>query len=446
MSHYSEDELSAYALRPEAFGDRQALEQHVAACDDCRETLEVIEAFDEALHDPLPWEVAGAMPPGRREAPPELLDQARAIAAADSVARELVLPLVDSAIRFREGRISDDSRFFTVAAIRLLCSVANGMHERQPQFGLILADTALEIAAKLPPPAKAKSAWYVGTSYKERANALRYLGRFKEAEEALDRAQEAFESQDRAEPFDLAIVAYVRATLYCKLERFDDAVTFARSAAFIFLTYGDTRRYLSALLAEAIGYYSADRDREAAVLLERIAVLARSADETGILARALANAASCYTRLHEYDKAAAYFDDAIAVIQTLDLPTESARLLWAVAALQVEQGDYDEGLPRLERCRVQLTQLGMVNDAALATLDLVAGLLASGEAARVPELCRVISVTFSSEGMMRNARKALAYLSEAVAAGIATPEAVRHVRSFLEHLPVRPHDEFQQIQ
>src|SRR5436305_1820682 len=224
MSHYTEDELSAYALRPDAIDDREAVAQHVAACCDCRSTLDVIEAFDTALKDPVPWEMSASMPL-RREVPPALLDQARAIATADARARELVMPLVDSAIRFRAARIEDDPRFYTLAVIRLLSKVANGMHERQPQFGLVLADTALTITEKLPPNLQAQSAWYVGTAWKERANALRYLGRFKEADEALDRAEEAFESDDHVEPFDLAIVQYVRATLYCQMERFEEAVS-----------------------------------------------------------------------------------------------------------------------------------------------------------------------------------------------------------------------------
>jgi len=445
MSHYTEDELSAYALRPEAIPDRETVEQHVAACGECRDALDVIEAFDIALRDPLPWEVAGSMPV-RREVPRQLLDQARALAAADAHASALVMPLVDSAIRFREARIDDDPRFFTLAVIRQLCKVANGMHERQPQFGLVLADTALSIGGKLPEALQAKSAWYVGTAWKERANALRYLGRFREAEKALDRAEAAFESDDHVEPFDLAVVAYVRATVCCEMERFDEVIAFARSASATFHVYGDTRRYLSALMAEAVGYYSVRRYREATPLFERVATLGRSAGETGILARALANAANCYARLHEYDKAGAYYADAIAVIDELDLPTESARLLWTRAELKVEQGDYEEGLAGLEHSRVLLNQLGMANDSALATLDLVAGLLAAGQPERVPELCRAISVTFSSEGMMRSAKKALAYLREAVTSGEATPEAVRHVRAFLDRLPGHPHEEFQQIQ
>src|SRR5258706_2559306 len=215
----------------------------------------------------------------RREAPPALLDRAGVIASSDAHARELVMPLVGSAIRFRQAGIDDDPRFFTLAVIRLLCKVANGMHERQPQFGLVLADRALSIDRKLPEPLKARSAWYAGTAWKERANALRYVGRFKEAEEALDRAEEAFESDDHVEPFDLAIVAYVRSTVYCRMERFEDSILCARSAAATFHVYGDTRRYLSALQAEAIGYYSADRDREAVVILERVATFARAAHE-----------------------------------------------------------------------------------------------------------------------------------------------------------------------
>jgi tetratricopeptide (TPR) repeat protein len=443
MSHYTEDELSAYALSPEAIPDGDAVEQHVAACGECRETLDVIEAFDVALRDPLPWEAAESMPV-RREAPAALLDQARAISAADAHARDLVLPLVDSAIRFREARIDEDPRFFTLAVIRLLCKVANSTHERQPQFGLILADTALRIAAKI--PETSGLSWCLGTAWKERANALRYIGRFRECEEALDRAEEAFQSDDHVEAFDLAIVAYVRATLYGKMDRFEGAIELARSASATFHVYGDTRRYLSAQLVEATGYFSAGRDHEAVSLLERVAEDAKAAHETEILAFALANTATSYTRLREFDKASAYYGDAIVVVDDLNLPTESTRLLWALAALKVEQGDYEEGLAGLERSRIQLQQLGMTNDAALATLDLVAGLLAYERPERVPELCRAISVTFSEEGMVRNAKKALAYLMEAVTAGKATPEAVRHVRVFLEHLPESPRGEFQQIQ
>lgn len=445
MSHYTEDELSAYSLRPDALDDREAVEQHVAACCDCRNTLDVIEAFDIALEDPVPWEMSESMPV-RREAPPALLDHARAIAAADARARELVMPLVDSAIRFRAARIDDDPRFYTLAVIRLLSKVANGMHERQPQFGLVLADTALNIVEKLPANLRARSAWHVGTAWKERANALRYLGRFKEAEEALDRAEAAFESDDQVEPFDLAIVQYVRATICAETERFDETVRLARESASQFLFYGDQRRYLAARLVEGFGYYCVDRDREAAPIFESVIEAARAAQEMWILAGSLSNAAACYTHLHLYDKAANYYAEAVSVFTELEIPTERARTLWAWAAMKVESGDYDNGLPELERALDRLKRFDLSNDASLATLDLAAGLLAAGEPDRVPALCRSVAVTFASEGMTRSARKALAYLSEAVNSGTATADEVRHIRTYLERLPTHPNQEFSQLQ
>ena len=445
MSHYNEDELSAYALRPEATDDRTAVEQHVSSCGDCRDALDVIEAFDTALHDPLPWEVAETMPV-RREAPPQLLDQARALAAADAHARELVMPLVDSAIRFREARIDEDPRFFTLAVIRLLCKVANGMHERQPQFGLVLADTALSIAEKLPEPLKARSAWYSGTAWKERANALRFVGRFKEAEEALDRAEEAFEDDDHVEPFDLAIVEYVRATVYCQTERFVEAAQLSREAAIVFQLYGDKQRYLSARIAEASSFYSVDRYAEALPIFESVATDARAIHEMWMLAIALANAASCYTRLGGFEKAFAYYAEALSVVTDLDVPSERARIFWALAALKVESGQYEEGMPELENAQKQLASFGLMNDAALATLDFIAGLIAIGDTDRVPQLCRSVAATFAAEGLSRNAKKALAYLSETVDSGNAAPDAVRHVRTYLARLAVHPQEEFQQLQ
>jgi tetratricopeptide (TPR) repeat protein len=445
MSHYTEDELSAYALRPDAIDDREGVEQHVAACGDCRDTLDVIEAFDIALHDPLPWEMSATMPI-RREAPPALLDHARAIAAADARARELVMPLVDSAIRFRAARIDDDPRFHTPAVIRLLCKVANGMHERQPQFGLVLADTALNITERLPASLQAQSAWCVGTAWKERAIGLRCVGRFKDAEEALNRAELAFDSDEHGEPFDLAIVGYVRATVYCEMERFDEAADLARHAAFVFKQYGDKQRYLSARVAEAGSFYCADRYAEAVPIFEAVGVEARGSKEMWMLAVALANAAACYTRLGSFEKAFAYYADALSVVTNLDVPAERARILWALAALRVESGQYEEGLADLEQAHTQLISFGLMNDAALAKLDLIAGLIAVGDVDRVPDLCRSVAATFAAEGLSRNARKALAYLSETVGSGNALPEAVRHVRTYLSRLSTHPQEEFQQLQ
>jgi len=445
MSHYTEDQLSEYILRRESTSDPQSIEKHLAHCAECRKALELVATFDDALRDPLSWQIADSMAV-RREAPPELLAQARAIAAEDRYAREVLLPIVESPIRFSEARVGDDPRFRTLAVIRLLCSIANKTHEQQPQYGLLLADAALGICGKLPEKAKANSAWFVGTAWKERANALRYLGRFREAEAALDEAENAFASEGYAEPFDLAIVSYVRATVRAETEQFSDAVRLAREAAEQFAIYGDRRRYLSSRLVEGMGLYCADRDHEALSIFEAVVETSRAEGETWILARALANAASCYTHLQRYDEATSHYAEAMGVLMAMDVPTEQARIQWALASLKVERGHFEDGLPALECARETLRRLDLSNDASLCTLDLAAGLLAAGHPEGVDELCRSVALTFASEGMTRSARKALAFLSEAVGSGVVTPDLVRHVRVYLEKLPTHPRLEFVQLQ
>jgi tetratricopeptide (TPR) repeat protein len=445
MSHYSEDELSAFALRPRDLSDGDDVARHLDGCTHCRSALDGIEQFDASLRDPIAWEIADSMTI-RREVPKNLLTQARALAAEDAEARELVTPAVESFASFRDARVTEDRRFHTLGVMRLLCRVANTTHERDPQFGLAIADAALAIAARLPEAASSGLPWHVGTAAKERANALRYLGRFREAEQALDAADASFRAADHIEPFDLAIVQYVRSLIYSETERFDEAIELARSAAAEFETYADVPRYLAARMAEAAAFYYADRDAEAAPIFEFVANAACASGDIGIAARALANAASCYARLHDHDRAADLYRDSLVASSELDSPGESARISWALAALRVERGDFTEGLAALDFARVALLRLGMVNDAALATLDLIAGLLVIGQIDRVPKLCGEITVTFAAERMMRNAKKALAYLNEAVTGGNGTPDTVRHVRAYLERLPHRPHEEFSQIQ
>src|SRR5258708_1004645 len=68
MSHYTEDQLSEYVLRREGIDDPQSIEQHLANCAECRKALDLVATFDDALRDPLAWQIAGSMAV-RREAP-----------------------------------------------------------------------------------------------------------------------------------------------------------------------------------------------------------------------------------------------------------------------------------------------------------------------------------------------------------------------------------------
>src|SRR5205823_4109738 len=139
-----------------------------------------------------------------------------ALKARVSIEREnaeavrMLAPLLASPIRLSDARIAANPRFRTEGVVRMLCAEANGMHEKRPKFSLQLAEAACAISEAL----DTSGARYCrGLALRERANALRYLGRFTEALRSLDLAESMFDSSPGADPFDRAIVGYIRGTV-----------------------------------------------------------------------------------------------------------------------------------------------------------------------------------------------------------------------------------------
>ncbi|MGH9423927.1 MAG: hypothetical protein ACRD3J_28380, partial [Thermoanaerobaculia bacterium] len=115
---------------------------------------------------------------------------------------------------------------------------------------------------------------------------------------------------------------------------------------------------------------------------------------------------------------------------------------WKLASVAVARGNLAEGARRLDASRTELAQLGLTNDAALATLEWAEVRLALEQPDGVADSCREIVMVFANEGMQRHAKQALAVLHDTLVAGHATPVLVRHVRAYLEQLPARPSEAF----
>jgi tetratricopeptide (TPR) repeat protein len=277
-------------------------------------------------------------------------------------------------------------------------------------------------------------------SLRERANALRYLGSFGEALRTLDEAEQFLDSP--VDAHDRAVAWFIRATVLMEMGGLEEAGRLAPEAARVFRDHGDTSRELGVLLVAASCLHFAGRNAEAAPAYEAIADQARALGDRMILARAASAAANAYLDLNDYERAERYFVEALVLFDELALITEKARVEWALALMMVRQGDLDTGATRLDAVRAELLRLGLVNDHALATLEWAAARLAGGRSEGVAAACKQIVVRFESEGMMKSARLALAYVHEALARGTATPELIRHVRTYLELLPDDPQRRF----
>jgi tetratricopeptide (TPR) repeat protein len=439
MTHYDYETLAAYALDRELVDDPGALEAHLAECVSCREEVEAVREFDALSRQPEVWDDAAAIRAGSTKLK-EALAERDAIVAEDLRAQRLLAPYLKSPMRLNNKKLADDPRFVTAGAVRVLSAAARSEHEGRPRFSHALAKQACAIVERLPAghPARAECAVQ---AHIQRGNALRYLGKFKEADEALAEAERGLPGTP-VDDFDLAIIQHVRATVWMESERARQAIPLARAAARTFRRYGDEHRELGALLAEGSCLSLVNEHVSAVGVFDRVVVLARRLGELTLLARAVNNVAASYTAFGDFDRAMAHYAEAIALYEETGMATEQARARWGLAGTLVARGELAAGIDALESVRKELAALALTNDAALATLEWAEARLAAGEPSGVAAACTRVVIAFGSERMERNARIALAFLHEALRTGTATPEIVRHVRLYLEQLPSAPERAF----
>ncbi|MFL6246482.1 MAG: tetratricopeptide repeat protein [Thermoanaerobaculia bacterium] len=337
-------------------------------------------------------------------------------------------------------------KFQTTGAVTVLYEYAKELQEKQPKFALLIADTAVAIASKLAAAGGLRSMLHLGRAYLEQGRTLFVIGRYKDAEASLDQAERAYDQDDNTTGWDLATVWLIRANIFVESERFFEGRLLATAAARQFRIFGDTALYLNAQLLLASVLFMEGDYRASAQASEEIVQQSRVRGDTVLLGRALQNCGEAYLLLREFDRAVPHYLEAYAIWDELGLETERIRTNWSLATVDTETGQLESGIRRLDETYRAFETLGVVNDAALARMQLGEALLRAGRPETVPELLRNVVVSFASDGMMRNARIALAYLQDAIDQNWASPELIRHVRAYIEQLPLRPTTRFVPLQ
>jgi len=403
----------------------------------CNEAECYEREFESMAADPAVWRDVDAF-----LIPPPRLGEARAARAAveteNAQAARRIAPLLKSPLRFLDANVAGDPAFQTAGAVRMLCAEAHSFLDRWPKFSAALAAAAAEIAKRLDAPVASRQ-FLLAMALRERANALRFLGSFREALEALAEAEKLIRAGDPSlAPFELAIVFYIRGTVLIQLdETTADALAISIRACEAFHEYGDQSREMSARLLNGLALLHLRRPAEALRAFEQVITDARRVDHKRMMAHGFKNAALASTNLHDLENAERHFADALAIYDELEMTIEKARVAWALASIPVARGRLEEGAMALDSARRDLLRLGLKDDHGLATLEWAEVCLALGRS-DVQQACRQIMLEFESEGMMQKARLALAYVHEALARQRATPELLRSVRAYLTQLPRRP--------
>jgi tetratricopeptide (TPR) repeat protein len=438
MTHCSQEELDLYCL--DAASAPEYLRDHLRDCAACIEELRRTRAFHDLLADPEAWRAEGDTAPDEEEA--LLLEIAQRGANEDAAARESLKPYLAKPLRFLWPNVLRKPEFQTAGAVRVLCAEANAACERQPTQALTLADAAIVIAEALSSTHDLGQSIELlrGLAWKERANALRYLSNFQGALDALDRAERAYHRAPLAW-LELAVVAYVRATVLADSERLDEA---ERWIAVCLPTFaqGDATRWINAKLLEGAIRFRRGDFRGALSLWQDLLLHAEASDNGVLAARLSGNIANAYVELGDAASAGPHFTRALRAYQEFGMTTEIARARWKLARLAVVEGKFPEGIRRLRAAIEELERLNLVTEPLRAGLDLVDALLAAGQAAPARMLCQQLVKRCKSAHLEQAALQAFGYLRDASRAGRLDRSEVRHVHRFIERLEYNPHLSF----
>jgi tetratricopeptide (TPR) repeat protein len=435
VPHFGEEELALYAFEPDALDPARRLdiEREIAACAECRTTFEFLAVADDELSDPDVWEpVTGSA----------ALDSLRAhgarIAAEDEEAAALLQPLLAAPAQ-AAWRSFHARRYQTGGVVRKLIAHAATLHEREPLEALTFADAAITIAEALPDDSYTANAVYElrGTAWKERANALRFLGRYDEGLESLRRAERAFRVLTLS-GLGLASVAYVRSVILLEQERYDEASEAAAIAEQTYSSLGDAERQMAALFVRACIAFER-RELETAIrLFCLVSEHAEMRDDVVWIASSAQTLGNCYLDAGRPAEASVQFHKALVRFRELGLRTEITRTEWGMARLIMDGGKLDEAIRRLRAVIAGFTSAGMVTDAALAGLDLAEALLTTGHTHEIVSLTKHLFTVFTGAGMLTGALTAIAYLREAAESTRLTKADIAAVRGFLRRAERQP--------
>lgn len=435
--HYTAEELGRYHDGLLTNAETRAVEVHLGRCSVCSEALAAIRTFDDALGAEEVWHFAGELETGRSQA--LLADLAAQIAREDEEAERMLRPHLVTPFRFIWSKVGGKRRFRTGGAVRVLARASAAAREENPLHALNLADEAVAIAEALPADTyPARGVYHLhGLAWKERANACRYLNRYADALDALDRAARAYRRLLQND-LELTVVEYIRATVLWKQQRLDEALALARAVSDRFASLGEQGRWIDSQLLQGSILYDMQATVAARDLFIRLADQLETDGDVLTRARIEGNLANAYLDLGDLGSASKHHVVALQLYEALGAVTEAVRVRWSIGTVALVAGNHLEAVRRLASAKEEFDGFGMPGDAALVGLDLCEALVLLGRHEEVRRLASEIIDRAKQAGMSPAALTALAYLREVAASSNLTPPRVAHVRQFIRRLEAQP--------
>ncbi|MCA1733474.1 MAG: hypothetical protein LC732_07720 [Acidobacteria bacterium] len=427
--HLTDEALADLALTP------GASDPHVSDCPRCRKALEDFAVFTALLSDDVVWqEQAPRLAGGEKEGLAEIQAVASRLEEESLAAVDLGRRLLD-----RPDQAEGILRFApaTAGALAAALEVARTLHDTSPSMALEVTHAAEALARRVDWTTypTVVTAEHRGNIFKERANALRLLGRFHDALGAVGKATLEYE-RSLASAHSVAVVEYIAACVLQEQRDFTAALRRLKSAAAVFADFADNTRELHCRILEGVILSETGRPREGRALF--LELLRSAQDDLPVRAQLHNNIGALSIELEDLDVGATHLLQAMHLYRELGMLTERTRSKWGLARLLLGNGKLREGIDRLREVESEFLAAGMQLVAALVALDRIEAHLAADENAEATSECRLLYARFNEAGLTANALTALAFLEESASRDSNPKPAVGKVRSFLERLPNEP--------
>lgn len=425
--HYTTADLLAYLDENQDLVNVVEAAAAIAACTTCAVRLRDLQSFGRLMADREIWrevDIASAQPPSIMDVLTDADRMAREKRAAEyDFAVLMATPLDTWALYMAEHPSAP-----TEALVRRIVDAAVAELERQPAYSLSLLGAADSVASRISDPDGASGCR--GEIWKNRANALRILGRYEEALSATVMAERLAE-EIATGGFMLAQIVYTRGTVLFKMGRFAETIQTARDAGYRFAEYGDVKRVIHARNLEALALTEKGETAEGLRVYMLIDEQLQQLDDPQMRASVTKNIAVSHRRLGNYNEATTYTLEAQQLYRALGAESEIIRSDWTLGVISLRVGETEAGLARLRSAAAAFESLTMPADAGFVKLDLTEELLRLKEWDEAGVMAVQAAETFARAGAKLHLSTALAFLREAVHGRSATPELVRYVREYV---------------
>jgi tetratricopeptide (TPR) repeat protein len=381
----------------------------------------------------LPGERTIGMPPSPAQARlAEFLETAERLKNERATAGG-VLETVEATPPAAWPTLATRPEFQTNAALERLGEEVRRRLDRNPREALALAELATTIADGLPEktyPA-VTMAQIRAMAWKDRANALRVLGRLADAIEALSRAEDILE-RHVVLGADRAVVDMVKALIFVDTGKVDDARSVAIACSSIFLAHGDLSRALQAGEIEGYVLFEKHQYRDAQVLFTSLLEVARATNDTSAEARCENNLGHCLIYLDDFKTANIHFSNAIAKMTDLGQPLSAIRAQWGAGQVLLAKGQTENGIQHLSAARASFAQNAMLEEAALCGLAIAESLLTRGDEVGAREIVRSIARELQQAPHEHRITETVTALEQMMDDSQTPVDAVRHAYTLIE--------------